>query len=577
MNLLPVLIVGWAVAQILREQNAQREERRSLITSAEAGDTHSSGRSDTFRILFESGLADPTTTESDGYNLLHLAAIGLGDPSTEREALRIFRRLVESGLLPGDSRTDDGVTPLALAAGAGHAEAVGLLLEAPVDVNAADSRGRTALTRAADALAPAVRDSKGDTALIIAAGSATNAPARRGAAVDVIRALLDSGARIDEARPGPRPPGPWRPPSHLAPLALQANKGGTTALAAACARGNVPAVAALLSAGASANLCDRRRHTPLSRLCSSPAVLESDQITIARMLLGAGARIEHRTAEGLTPLHLAARSGRGGLCGALLDLGADPCATDYSRVRRTPVAWAKDDEVRRLIEDRRDALIRFSDAPGAPARAPPAPAPPPISDSGAGAVAAPSAGPSSGGHLSRAPQPAPPPRPAPRADEDDFVLVDVQRPSRPVADEGAALIAAALAAAAVPTGASGPRQASPAPPPASAPPLPSEEPEVDESPERRALREELTCPICWGIYADPLSIPNCNHSFCAEHLDDVIANGPSRLAAFFRLVVRCPLCRREEPSTEVYPNVELRARVREFLASAPQPQAACSP
>lgn len=35
------------------------------------------------------------------------------------------------------------------------------------------------------------------------------------------------------------------------------------------------------------------------------------------------------------------------------------------------------------------------------------------------------------------------------------------------------------------------------------------------------MEEELTCPVCLELYADPLMLP-CSHSLCKKCLEDII-------------------------------------------------------
>ncbi|XP_076206341.1 E3 ubiquitin/ISG15 ligase TRIM25-like isoform X2 [Aptenodytes patagonicus] len=74
------------------------------------------------------------------------------------------------------------------------------------------------------------------------------------------------------------------------------------------------------------------------------------------------------------------------------------------------------------------------------------------------------------------------------------------------------------------------------------------------------LEEDLTCPICLGIYSNPVSL-SCGHSFCKECIQEVHSHqhcrqGPSR----------CPVCYAQaDPTMELQPNIQLRSIVQKFL------------
>lgn len=39
------------------------------------------------------------------------------------------------------------------------------------------------------------------------------------------------------------------------------------------------------------------------------------------------------------------------------------------------------------------------------------------------------------------------------------------------------------------------------------------------------MEEELTCPVCLELYADPLILP-CSHSMCKKCLEEILNNRP---------------------------------------------------
>ena len=69
--------------------------------------------------------------------------------------------------------------------------------------------------------------------------------------------------------------------------------------------------------------------------------------------------------------------------------------------------------------------------------------------------------------------------------------------------------------------------------------------------QRRVLREELKCSICFDLFRQPVSLPACGHTFCRVCIEaylqhsppptQPIAAGSEQMAAAF---VHCPLCRR---------------------------------
>uniref|UniRef100_A0A8B9MX24 Uncharacterized protein n=1 Tax=Accipiter nisus TaxID=211598 RepID=A0A8B9MX24_9AVES len=71
------------------------------------------------------------------------------------------------------------------------------------------------------------------------------------------------------------------------------------------------------------------------------------------------------------------------------------------------------------------------------------------------------------------------------------------------------------------------------------------------------LEELLTCPICLGVYRDPLSLV-CGHSFCKACVQEARSLRPGPFT--------CPLCSAcADPAMELQPNVQLRSIVQKFL------------
>lgn len=77
------------------------------------------------------------------------------------------------------------------------------------------------------------------------------------------------------------------------------------------------------------------------------------------------------------------------------------------------------------------------------------------------------------------------------------------------------------------------------------------------------LEEELTCPICCGLFEDP-RVLLCSHSFCKKCLEGLLEG--SRGSAF-RAPFKCPTCRKESPhngANSLQINYSLRSIVEKF-------------
>lgn len=76
--------------------------------------------------------------------------------------------------------------------------------------------------------------------------------------------------------------------------------------------------------------------------------------------------------------------------------------------------------------------------------------------------------------------------------------------------------------------------------------------EVDST-EGPALRQDLTCSLCYKIYSDPVLLP-CSHSFCRECL---LAN--------LRFNEKCPLCRKKVKPGQEVTNLALKNACETYL------------
>lgn len=168
------------------------------------------------------------------------------------------------------ARLDINETLLHMAARAGHADVVELLLTNKADANAKDFNGATPLDEAA-----------------------THGPK------DVAQLLLAQGADVNAA-----------------------DNAGWTALHRAAEEGQRDIAELLVAAGADVNSAPQHGPTPLH------LAAYSGQRDMAEWLLAHGANVNSRTASGLTPLHEAVYMDRGDVVELLLENKADVNAKD---------------------------------------------------------------------------------------------------------------------------------------------------------------------------------------------------------------------------------------------------------
>lgn len=202
-----------------------------------------------------------------------------------------------------NARDHNGNTTLHVAASKGHCEVCSFLLSRGVDVEEENKAGRGSLHLAA------VYDRPECTALLAAKGAwleatdgADETPllmATRQAGERTVRALIDAGANVD-AR----------------------SRAGLTPLAEAVLRDDVALVDALLEAGADV-------HTKVAGASYSHVAAAGGSVAALRRLRAEGLGVgECDNADVATPLHAAARAGRGRAVEALLDAGAEVNAED---------------------------------------------------------------------------------------------------------------------------------------------------------------------------------------------------------------------------------------------------------
>ena len=226
------------------------------------------------------------------------------------------RRLIRAGA-DASKPNRYGVTPMQLACANGNAEMIALLLEAGADPNVMDKQGETALMTAA-----------------------------RVGSVDSVKTLIDHGAKVDTRDP-----------------AFQ-----QTALMIAVRENHPNIVALLIDRGAQVNVQTRTGDTPSWVLPNSvpgfghgigivrgglpdrgsrfliPGAMtpllyaaRDGRLESAKVLLAAGAEIEHADANGITPLLMAITNNHVEMARFLMDQGANVKVVDW--YGRTPL-WA---------------------------------------------------------------------------------------------------------------------------------------------------------------------------------------------------------------------------------------------
>lgn len=74
-----------------------------------------------------------------------------------------------------------------------------------------------------------------------------------------------------------------------------------------------------------------------------------------------------------------------------------------------------------------------------------------------------------------------------------------------------------------------------------------------EEDEPLPFQQELTCPVCQGIFRDPMLLP-CTHSFCRQCLEEN-----------FKYSKKCPVCREECEKDKAIANRALNSTCESFL------------
>jgi ankyrin repeat protein len=229
--------------------------------------------------------------------------------------------LVEAGADP-NMTTPDGISPVVSALINGHYDVAAALVEAGTDPNLVDDTGRGALYAAID----------------FNTMPSSNRPApyvteNEHSALDVARMLIERGADVNAQL------------TSMAPYRAKLDRGndtvlsaGTTPLMRAAKAGDVPAMQALLTAGADASLRTTRGGVDALLLAAGVGTLEQDTtgryktqqqaIEAIELLLEHGADLQTRDANGRTALHGAALQGYNDVIEYLAGKGLDLTVQD---------------------------------------------------------------------------------------------------------------------------------------------------------------------------------------------------------------------------------------------------------
>jgi ankyrin repeat protein len=295
------------------------------------------GRMDEFRGLIAKH-ANVNAAAPDGTTPLMRAAEGSPYLQNNVPAVEL---LLKSGARV-DAEDSRGRTALFRAAAEGKLEATRLLLAHKADPNhkandgstpllAAVSYGRLATVQALLAAGAEVdlADSQGSTPLALACQGNYYAPNN----VPLVQALLDKGARVDtEDSRGRTPLHRAAEEGKIGAMQLLFDKkanvnaqsgDGSTPLLLAVTDGRMPAVKLLLGHGADVDLADAQGSTPLMIAATGTSYLPNNASMVA-LLIGAHANVNEQDSRGRTPIYRAATEGKSEAIRVLLDAKANP-------------------------------------------------------------------------------------------------------------------------------------------------------------------------------------------------------------------------------------------------------------
>lgn len=218
---------------------------------------------------------------------------------------------------------NDGVTPLMVLAQKGKTDAALKLIKHPdIDISIADNNNRKAIDYAtANGLRELVQAlSAEETANTDSYGNTTLHHACWNGQSEVVKVLLK------------------KDPDSVNKL----NDEGESPLLLAVRRSNLTIAEILLAAGADADIADSHGVLPIH------IAADEGNVFIGKALIAAGADISQKTAEGQTPLILAALNGKNDFTEMLIENGADVNATDNQR--HSALYYASRDGYTEIVE-----------------------------------------------------------------------------------------------------------------------------------------------------------------------------------------------------------------------------------
>jgi len=221
----------------------------------------------------------------------------------------------------------NGTTPLLLALINGHIDLAKFLIDQNADINAADGYGRTPLFSAIDAR------NAGHYANPYDGSNETDA-------LDVIKTLLDRGARADVRTKAVVPNRGWQQTD-----GSWVNFTGQTPFLRAALAGDITVMRLLLAHGANANLATEGGTTPLMAAAGVNYVAgrtftrsRNETLEAVKLCIENGAEVNAQNSLGFTAAHGAANRGLDDVLHLLAEHGANLDVKD--KEGRTPLAFA---------------------------------------------------------------------------------------------------------------------------------------------------------------------------------------------------------------------------------------------